>query len=42
MRIEVRQAIWLPLEDAPQKLAYGGERQVVRRALEYVSTHPDL
>ena len=42
MRIEVRQAIWLPLEDAPQKLAYGGERQVVRRALEYVTAHPDL
>jgi len=42
MRVEVRQALWLPLEDAPKKLAYGGERQVVRRAQKYLETHPEL
>ncbi len=36
MRVEVRQALWLPLEEAPKKLAYGGERQVVRRAQKYL------
>ncbi|HST09715.1 MAG TPA: NUDIX domain-containing protein [Terriglobales bacterium] len=26
MRVEVRRALWLPLEEAPNKLAYSGER----------------
>lgn len=42
MRIEVRQALWLPLEEAPQKLAYSGERQVVRRAQQYLESHPEV
>jgi len=42
MRVEVRQALWLPLEEAPKKLAYGGERQVVRRAQKYLETHPEI
>ena len=42
MRIEVRRAIWLPLEDAQTKLAYSGERQVVRKAQEYLQTHPEV
>ena len=42
MRVEVRQALWLPLEEAPKKLAYGGERQVVRRAQKYLEAHPEL
>jgi 8-oxo-dGTP pyrophosphatase MutT (NUDIX family) len=42
MRIEVRQALWIPLDEAASKLAYSGERQVVRRALEYLEAHPDL
>ena len=42
MRIEVRQALWLPLEDAPKKLAYGGERQVVRRAQKYLEANPEI
>jgi 8-oxo-dGTP pyrophosphatase MutT (NUDIX family) len=42
MRMEVRRALWLPLEEAPAKLAYGGERQVVRKALEYLETHPEV
>ena len=42
MRIEVRQALWLPLADAPKKLAYSGERQVVRRAQQYLESHPEV
>jgi 8-oxo-dGTP pyrophosphatase MutT (NUDIX family) len=34
MRIEVAEARWLPLEDAPQLLSYEGERQMAARALE--------
>ena len=42
MRIEVRQAVWLPLDEAPKKLAYSGERQVVRRAQQYLESHPEV
>jgi 8-oxo-dGTP pyrophosphatase MutT (NUDIX family) len=39
MRIEVARARWVPLEDAPKLLAYKGEKDVARRALEYVESH---
>lgn len=42
MRHEVRKALWLPLDEAPKKLAYGGERQMTRRALKYLETHDDI
>jgi 8-oxo-dGTP pyrophosphatase MutT (NUDIX family) len=42
MRIEVEHAMWLPLEDAPKQLAYKSEREVVRKAQEYVNAHPEL
>jgi 8-oxo-dGTP pyrophosphatase MutT (NUDIX family) len=42
MRIEVACAKWLPLQDAPKLLAYRGEKQVARQALEYISSHPEL
>ena len=42
MRVEVRRALWLPLEEAPRKLAYNGERQVVRKAQEYLKSHPEV
>lgn len=42
MRVEVRLALWLPLEEAPVKLAYSGERQVVRKAQEYLKSHPEV
>jgi 8-oxo-dGTP pyrophosphatase MutT (NUDIX family) len=42
MRVEVRRALWLPLEEASSKLAYGGERQVVRKAQEYLKSHPEV
>jgi 8-oxo-dGTP pyrophosphatase MutT (NUDIX family) len=34
MRIEVAETRWLPLEDAPRLLAYGGEREMAAKALE--------
>src|ERR1700758_439394 len=40
MRVEVRRALWFPLEEATTKLAYGGERQVARKAQEYLESHP--
>ena len=42
MRIEVRRALWVPLAEAPAKLSYSGERQVVRKAQEYLQTHPEV
>jgi 8-oxo-dGTP pyrophosphatase MutT (NUDIX family) len=42
MRIEVAQAKWIPLEDAPKLLAYRGEKQMARKALEYVAAHPEV
>ena len=42
MRIEVREARWLPLHEAPTKLTYSGERQVVRQVQEYLKAHPDI
>jgi 8-oxo-dGTP pyrophosphatase MutT (NUDIX family) len=38
---EVAEARWLPLEDAPKLLAYGGERDMARAALEALSEQPD-
>jgi 8-oxo-dGTP pyrophosphatase MutT (NUDIX family) len=32
MRIEVAEARWLPLDDAPRLLSYGGEREMVQKA----------
>jgi 8-oxo-dGTP pyrophosphatase MutT (NUDIX family) len=34
MRIEVAEARWLPLADAPRVLTYGGEREMATKALE--------
>ncbi len=42
MRIEVARASWIPLEDAPKLLAYKGEKQMARRAQEYLVSHPEL
>jgi 8-oxo-dGTP pyrophosphatase MutT (NUDIX family) len=36
MRIEVAEARWLPLAEAPRLLAYGGEREMAAKALERV------
>jgi 8-oxo-dGTP pyrophosphatase MutT (NUDIX family) len=42
MRIEVARAKWVRLEDGPKLLAYRGEKQMARKALEYVEQHPEL
>src|SRR5438477_9670304 len=42
MRIEVARASWIRLQDAAKLLAYKGEKQMARQALEYVTTHTDL
>ena len=42
MRIEVQEALWLPLDAAPKKLSYPGEREAVKLAQKYVESHPDL
>jgi 8-oxo-dGTP pyrophosphatase MutT (NUDIX family) len=41
MRIEVERALWLKLDDAAHLLAYKGEKQMVRRAIEYLNEHPE-
>jgi 8-oxo-dGTP pyrophosphatase MutT (NUDIX family) len=42
MRIEVKRALWIPLEDAARQLAYRGEKDMVRRAQAYLKTHPEF
>jgi 8-oxo-dGTP pyrophosphatase MutT (NUDIX family) len=32
MKVEVAEARWLPLDEAPRLLAYGGEREMVQKA----------
>src|SRR3954447_22415155 len=34
MRVEVAEARWLPLDEAPRLLSYDGERKMVGKALE--------
>src|SRR5207253_9249093 len=36
-RHEVAEVRWLPLEDAPRLLAYSGERDMARKALEHLA-----
>ena len=36
-RHEVAEARWLPLDDAPRLLAYGGEREMAKKALALLS-----
>ena len=38
MELEVAEARWLPLEDAPRLLAYGGEREMAKKALASLAT----
>ena len=38
-RIEVDEARWLPLEDAPRLLAYRGEREMAENALAFIHDH---
>jgi len=36
MELEVAEARWVPLDDAPSLLSYGGEKDIARKALEAV------
>jgi 8-oxo-dGTP pyrophosphatase MutT (NUDIX family) len=42
MRVEVKRALWIPLDEAARTLAYRGEKDMVQRAQEYVKTHPEF
>jgi 8-oxo-dGTP pyrophosphatase MutT (NUDIX family) len=42
MRVEVVRALWVPLVDAPKLLAYKGEKQMARQALDYLETHAEV
>lgn len=42
MRIEVKRALWIPLEEAVRKLSYKGERDVTRSAQEYLKSHSEV
>jgi len=39
MRIEVKQALWIPLAGAEKKLSYRGERDVIRLAQKWLQSH---
>jgi len=41
MRIEVKQAQWIPLEGAERRLAYRGERDVIRLARQRLKSHAE-
>ena len=41
MRIEVKQAFWIPLDGAERRLSYRGERDVVRKAQEWLRAHEE-
>jgi 8-oxo-dGTP pyrophosphatase MutT (NUDIX family) len=41
MRVEVKRAIWIALERGARTLAYRGERDMVRRAQQYLKSHPE-
>lgn len=42
MRIEVKRALWLPLDEAEKKLSYSNERKVIRLAQEYLQSRPEV
>jgi len=42
MRVEVARARWVRLEDAAKLLAYRGEKQMAKKALEYIESHAEF
>jgi 8-oxo-dGTP pyrophosphatase MutT (NUDIX family) len=40
MEVEVAEARWLPLDEAPRLLAYRGERDMAKRAAEHLRSDP--
>ena len=41
MRVEVKRAVWIPLDQVTKRLSYRSEREVVKLAQEYLESHPD-
>jgi 8-oxo-dGTP pyrophosphatase MutT (NUDIX family) len=41
MRVEVKRALWIPLEAAAAKLAYRGERDMVEAAQQFLEANPE-
>ena len=41
MRVEVKRASWIPLDEAPRRLAYRGERDMVKRAQQYLKSQSE-
>lgn len=42
MRVEVGRARWVRLNDAPKLLAYRGEKQMARKAIEFLQSHAEV
>jgi 8-oxo-dGTP pyrophosphatase MutT (NUDIX family) len=42
MRIEVRRAYWLTLEESARRLSYRGERGIAQRAIDYLANDRSL
>ena len=42
MRHEVQHSLWIPLDEAPRRLSYRGERDAVKLALDYLKKHPEV
>lgn len=42
MRVEVARAKWIRLEEGSKLLAYKGEKQMAKQALEYLNTHAEV
>lgn len=42
MRVEVARAKWIRLEEGSKLLAYKGEKQMAKQALEYVNAHAEV
>jgi len=42
MRIEVKRALWISLAEGARKLAYRGEKEMTRRALDYLEAYPEF
>lgn len=42
MRVEVKRALWIPLEEAAIKLAYRGEKDMVLAAQKFLESHSEV
>ena len=42
MRVEVKRASWIELDEAARRLAYRGERDMVKRAQQYLKSHSEI